>query len=29
MAEEAATISFCGCKQTGNHPRCDGTHRSL
>jgi CDGSH-type Zn-finger protein len=28
-AEEAGTISFCGCKHSGKQPRCDGTHRSL
>jgi CDGSH-type Zn-finger protein len=28
-AEESGTIPFCGCKNSGNKPRCDGTHRSL
>ena len=23
------TIPFCGCKNSGKKPRCDGTHRSL
>jgi CDGSH-type Zn-finger protein len=28
-AEQAGTVSFCGCKQSGNKPRCDGTHNKL
>jgi CDGSH-type Zn-finger protein len=28
-AEQAGIVSFCGCKATGNAPRCDGTHNKL
>jgi len=28
-AEQAGTVSFCGCKQTKNAPRCDGFHKNL
>jgi CDGSH-type Zn-finger protein len=28
-AEQAGIVSFCGCKHTGNTPRCDGSHKNL
>ena len=28
-AEQSGTVSFCGCKQSGNKPRCDGSHNKL
>jgi CDGSH-type Zn-finger protein len=29
QAEKTETVWFCGCKQTGGKPYCDGTHNSL
>jgi CDGSH-type Zn-finger protein len=28
-ADEAKTISFCGCKHTKDAPFCDGSHAKL
>ena len=28
-AGEAGPAWFCGCKQTGSEPLCDGTHKAL
>jgi CDGSH-type Zn-finger protein len=28
-AEQSGTVSFCGCKHSGNSPRCDGSHNKL
>jgi len=28
-SDEAKTIWFCCCKQTGDRPFCDGTHNTL
>jgi Iron-binding zinc finger CDGSH type. len=28
-ADDNKTVYFCACKQTGNPPLCDGTHKSL
>ncbi|HIM33647.1 MAG TPA: CDGSH iron-sulfur domain-containing protein, partial [Candidatus Poseidoniales archaeon] len=27
--DEAKTVAWCGCKQSGNAPYCDGTHSTL
>jgi CDGSH-type Zn-finger protein len=28
-AEQSGVVSFCGCKATGNSPRCDGSHKNI
>jgi CDGSH-type Zn-finger protein len=28
-ATESKTVYFCGCKQSGKAPLCDGAHKSL
>jgi CDGSH-type Zn-finger protein len=28
-AEQSGIVSFCGCKGSGNAPRCDGSHKNL
>ena len=29
VAEKTGMVAFCGCKRTGNKPRCDDTHFSI